>query len=175
MSFDNIIFLFRACLIVWIISYLLRPFLPDKYNEVVLEIGHRFLLLLISIPTVVRNTWVCSSSIMYYLGMFSILGLFLIGLFMFLYTLLLQFGIQYSEFEPIYKVLVIVAENKAAWAGATIVIATTVAVGHMWNLRINSAKFDEEMKKFKREEQEAFENKRNKTLSKKEFNSIYPD
>lgn len=66
---------------------------------------------------------------------------------MFLYTLLLQFDIQYSEFEPIYKVLVIVAENKAAWAGATIVIATTVAVGHMWNLRLNSAKFDEKMKK----------------------------
>ncbi len=167
MSFDNFVFIVKFIFIIWLLSYLLMPFLPKRYNEFVVEVSYRFLLLVLNLPSAIRNLWIFSSSIMYYIGMFSILGLFLIGFFMFSYTLLLQLGFQYSELELTYEVLVKVAENKAAWAGATIVIATTVAVGHMWNLRINSAKFNEEMKKFKREEKEAFK----KTISKDELTS----
>ena len=150
----------KIIIAIWFFSYLLRPFLPQGYNDFAEIIGYRFLGLILGIPPFIRNAWIFSSSIMYYLGMFSILGLLVIGAFLFGYTLLLELGISFTEASPYYLILSNVAKNKTAWAGATAVIATTVAIGHMWNLRINSTKFYEEMKKFAREEREANEKRR---------------
>lgn len=147
----------RIIIFMWLFSYLLRPFLPQRYNDFAEIIGYRLLGVILGIPPFVRKAWIFSSSIMYYLGMFSILALLIIGAFLFGYTLLLELGISIEELSPYYLILSNVAKNKTAWAGATAVIATTVAIGHMWNLRINSTKFYEEMKKFSREERESNE------------------
>ncbi|OLU16977.1 hypothetical protein BVH01_10470 [Pseudomonas sp. PA1(2017)] len=150
----------KVVFFIWIFSYVFRPFLPGGYNNIAETIGYRLLAVINGIPHFVRGAWIFSSSIIYYLGMFSILGLLIIGGFLFGYTLLLKLGISFAEALPYYQVLSSVAEDKTAWAGATSVIASTVAIGHMWNLRINSVKFDEDMKKIAREEREAKEKRR---------------
>lgn len=144
-------------LIIAFFSFILRPFLPDRYNEIAETIGMRVLMIIVGTPLFLKNLWVFSSTIAYFLGMFLILALLVIGVILFTYTLSLQIGLQNSFIQPIYDIIVVLSQNKAAWAGATIVIATTVAIGHMWNLRLNLKKFDGEMSKLRREEREILE------------------
>ncbi|VVN32032.1 hypothetical protein PS662_04932 [Pseudomonas fluorescens] len=166
MWWDVMLVSVKVTVTVWLVSYLLRPFLPCWYNNTAEIIGYRLLGVIFAVPAFARNVWIVSSSIMYYFGMFSILGLLLAGAFLFGYTLLMELGINIAGLWPYYLVLSKIAQNKTAWAGATTVIATTVAIGHMWNLRITTTKFYEEMKKFAREEREARE-KRSKEQKNK--------
>lgn len=154
---DMVVFGLRAIVIIWFFSYILRPFLPQQYNDFAEIVGLRLLTLIVGTPLFLRNLWVFSSSIAYFLGMFSILGLLLTGILLLGYTLVVQLGFTYDQIQPFYDLAVTLSENKAAWAGATVIVATTVAIGHMWNLRINMAKFDKEMAKLQREEKEAME------------------
>ncbi|WPN55791.1 hypothetical protein [Pseudomonas sp. P9_31] len=169
MWWDVVVISVKVIVSIWLISYLLRPFLPHWYNNVAEVIGYRLLGAILVVPAFTKRAWIVSSSIMYYLGMFSILGLLIAGAFLFGYTLLLELGVSFPELWPCYFILGKVAQNKTAWAGATTVIATTVAIGHMWNLRINSTKFYEEMKKFAREEREAKESRRQEQKNRSLF------
>ncbi len=159
---DGIIFGVRAFIVIWFFSYILRPFLPHQYNEFAEIIGLRILTLIVGTPLFLRNLWIFSSTIAYFLGMFSILGLLLIGILLFGYTLVIQLGFNYDPIQPFYDLAVTLSKDKAAWAGATLIVATTVAIGHMWNLRINMAKFDKEMAKLQIEEKEAMDKLINK-------------
>jgi len=169
MWWDVIVIVLKVIFVIWMASYIFRPFLPCWYNNFAEIIGYRLLGVILAVPVFVRNAWVVSSSIMYYLGMFSILGLLFAGAFLFGYTLLLELGMSIPGLWPCYSILSRIAQNKTAWAGATTVIATTVAIGHMWNLRLTSTKFYEEMKKLAMEEREAREKQRQERKSKSLF------
>ncbi len=97
--------------------------------------------------------------------MFSILGLLFAGAFLFGYTLLLELGVSIPGLWPCYSILSRIAQNKTAWAGATTVNCyNSRNRSHVWNLRLTSTKFYEEMKKFEREEQEKLEKSKGKSV-----------
>jgi len=169
MWWDVIVIVLKVIFVIWMASYIFRPFLPCGYNNFAEAVGYRLFAVIRAVPAFARNVWNVSSSIIYYFGMFSIFGLLLAGTFLFGYTLLLELGMSIPGLWPCYSILSKIAQNKTAWAGATTVIATTVAIGHMWNLRLTSTKFYEEMKKLAMEEREAREKQRQERKSKSLF------
>ena len=141
----------------FLFSYLLRPILPVWYNEAAEAVGTRALLLLTQIPTILQAAWLISSSILYYIGMFGVLTLLLAGMLLFGYTFALELGYPYEPLAPWYSLLARIAGQPAAWAGATVVVAATVAIGNAWNLRLTRLKFGKELTKLDREEKKASE------------------
>ncbi|MEH0021454.1 MAG: hypothetical protein V6Z89_17505 [Desulfobacter sp.] len=167
---DCIIVGFRVSLILAFLSFLLRPFLPDWYNDFTEIVGSRIFKIIVGAPQFIKDLWIFFSTIAYSLGMFSIIVLLIIGIILFGYTVSLEFGCSSAVLQIVYDRLVLISQNKAAWAGATIIITTTVAIGHMWNLRLNIKKFDKEMIKHFREEREAIEKRK-----KEQFDNLYFD
>lgn len=155
--FDAIRSVLQMGIALYLFSYLGRPFLPEWYNEVAETVGMRFLILVSQAPGVIYKTSLVLSSLAYYIGLLFVVCLLGAGVFLFAYAMMAQLGFSHSSFDPIYEILSGISTKDEAWAGATVSVATTVAIGHAWSLRLNRIKFDKEIRKLDRDEKEYFE------------------
>ncbi|NLY12417.1 MAG: hypothetical protein GXZ10_02235 [Gammaproteobacteria bacterium] len=143
---------FKVLLGLWLLSFLIRFFLSYEKQELLREIDEFVLAKIIAIPVVLSNLWVFSGTILYFIGNFTVLLLLAFGIFMLGYSVFLNAHEVEFTFESIYSMAKTLVEDKAAWSGATIIVAATVAVGHMWKLNLDKRQYFEKREKELREE-----------------------
>lgn len=146
-------------LFLWIISFLIRPFVSYDKQEMFGRIDLFIAEQLNAIPVRLSNLWSLVSAILYFVGNFSVLVLLVLGIFMLGYTGYLHAGDVSLSFRSIYSLASALAGDKVAWSGATIVVATTVAIGHMGKLSLDKRQYFE-----KRQQELLAENERRKKL-----------
>ena len=69
------------------------------------------------------------------------------GIFMLGYSIFLHVNQIELSFESVYGLTKFLADEKAAWSGATIIVAATVAIGHMWKLNLDKRQYFEKREK----------------------------
>jgi hypothetical protein len=143
---------------IWVLSYFVRIFLPSVIAEKLEQLDYFIFGNIAAIPVLLSNIWFFTATILYFLGNFSALVLIAFGMFMVGYSV----HLQWAEFQPtvegLYKLAKVLVDEKAAWSGATVLIAATVAVGHMWKLNLDRKQYFE---KKERELLAQLEKKRN--------------
>lgn len=142
---------------LWALSYLIRWFLPSEVQEMLGRMDEFLFGNIAAIPVLLSNIWFFAATILYFIGNFSALVLLAFGAFMVGYSI----HLQWAQFQPtadgLYQLAKLLVEEKAAWSGATMLIAATVAIGHMWKLNFDKKQY------FEKKEQELlakFEKKR---------------
>lgn len=143
---------------IWTISYFVRIFLPSGIADKLERLDYFIFGNIVAIPVLLSNIWFFTATILYFLGNFSALVLIAFGMFMVGYSVHLQLAAFQPTAEGLYKLAKVLVEEKTAWSGATVLIAATVAVGHMWKLNLDRKQY------FEKKEQELLaqlEKKRN--------------
>lgn len=110
-----------------VLLFLLKPILPRWCSNFLDNCQNIFYLC----SRLVVEIWRLSSLIIYYLGMFSTLFLCFIGIILVYGGFAMEMNYPIGFISVIYNTAVGVSKNHAAWAGATLIVATTVAIGHM--------------------------------------------
>lgn len=147
--------IFKVLLGLWLLSFLVRHFLSYEKQELLRAIDGFVLERIIAVPVGLSNLWIFAGTILYFIGNFTVLLLLAFGIFMLGYSILLHAHEAEFSFESIYRLAKMLVEDKAAWSGATIIVAATVAVGHMWKLNLDKRQYFEKREKDLREEYEA--------------------
>lgn len=147
--------LFQVLFVLWIVSFLIRPFVSYEKQQLLQDVDEFIVQQLISIPTLVSKLWQFTGTTLYYLGNFAALIVLLLGILSLCSSIFLH--IQEIEFslESILNFARLLAEEKTTLPSAASVVAATVAIGHMWKLNLDKRQYDEKCKKERREEYEA--------------------
>lgn len=140
---------------LWILSLLTRSFVSHDKQEALRVVDEWIAEQINSIPIRLSNLWLFVGTILYFVGNFTVLLLLALGVFMLGYSIFLHANQIEFSFESIYKLARLLVEEKTAWSGATTIVATTVAIGHMWKLNLDKRQYFEKRQKELREEYEA--------------------
>ena len=116
--------------------------------------------ILYGISKTLKNSWLILVSLTYFFGLFVIVFLLLVSLISFLYVVSKEFGYEISWFSQYYIHVSNIIKNPVSWAAATTIVATTVAIGHMENLKVNRKRFFEEQKERWKKEYEKKQKKK---------------
>ncbi|HXU93294.1 MAG TPA: hypothetical protein VFP33_06505 [Gallionella sp.] len=140
---------------LWILSFLVRPFVSYEKQEALRGVDEFIAEQINSIPIRLSNLWIFVGTILYFVGNFTVLLLLALGVLMLGYSIYLHSSQVELSFESIYNLAKLLVEEKAAWSGATTIVAATVAIGHMWKLNLDKRQYFEKREKELREEYEA--------------------
>lgn len=147
--------LLRIILVLWILSFLVRHFVSYEKQEALRGVDEFMVEQIYSIPVRLSNLWLFVGTILYFVGNFTVLLLLALGVFVLGYSIYLHSSQVEFSFESIYSLAKLLVEEKAAWSGATTIVAATVAIGHMWKLNLEKRQYFEKREKELREEYEA--------------------
>lgn len=106
----------------------------------------------------IKDIWNGSVFLIHFSGLVFTVFLLLLSLISFAYVVTDEFGYSsMSWFNETYEHIKVIVVNPVSWAAATTIVATTIAVGHMQNLKINKQRFKNEernrlRKKYMKEE-----------------------
>ena len=106
----------------------------------------------------IKDIWNGSVFLIHFFGLVFTVFLLLLSLISFAYVVTDEFGYSFmSWFLETYEHVKVIVINPVSWAAATTIVATTLAIGHMQNLKINKQRFKNEeqsrlRKKYKKEE-----------------------
>lgn len=128
---------------LWVLSYFIRWFLSSEIQEMLGRMDEFLFGNIAAIPILLSNIWFFTATILYFIGNFSALILLALGAFMVGYSVHLQWAQFQPTAEGVYQLAKLLVEEKAAWSGATMLIAATVAVGHMWKLNLDRKQYFE--------------------------------
>lgn len=151
-------FAIKCFFAIWALSYFARIFLPSGIAEKLEQLDYFIFGNIVAIPVLLSNIWFFAATILYFIGNFSALVLIALGIFMVGYSVHLQWAVFQPTADGVYQLAKQLVEEKAAWSGVTVLIAATVAVGHMWKLNLDRKQY------FEKKEQELLaqlEKKRN--------------
>ena len=136
---------------LWATLRVICWFLPDEVSER-FEIAENFVLeKLAAIPVFLSNVWLVSAQICYFVGNFFALFLIAFGAVIVGYSVYLKRGTLQFTFEGAYQLAEQLAGDKVAWSGATLLIASTVAICNMWKLNLDKKQYFEKQEKELRE------------------------
>lgn len=147
--------IFKFLLGLWLLSFLIRPFVSYEKKDLLRGIDEFLLGKISTVPVGLSNLWIFAGAILYFIGNFAVLLLLAFGIFMLGYSVFLHAHEVEFTFESIYRLAKMLVEDKAAWSGATIIVAATVAVGHMWKLNLDKRQYFERREKELHEEYKA--------------------
>ena len=133
---------------LWMLSYFIRFFLPSELSEKFERMDEFLFGNIAALPVLLSNIWFFVATILYFIGNFSALLLLALGAFMVGYSVFLHWAQFQPTAEGVYQLANLLVDEKAAWSGATMLIAATVAVGHMWKLNLDKKQY------FEKKEQE---------------------
>jgi len=94
------------------------------------------------------------AGVTYFLGVITTVGLLATSIMVLIHIVFMEIGLPMPRLQAYYEIAARIFENKAAWAAATIVIATTVALFHLKNLEINQARYLAELEDRRKKERE---------------------
>jgi hypothetical protein len=144
----------QVLFVLWFLSFLVRPFVSYEKQELFREIDEFVVEQINSIPVILSNLWIFAGTILYFIGNFAVLFLLVMGVFMLGYSIFQHAHEIEFTFESTYKLATLLVEEKTAWTSATTIVATTVAIGHMWKLNLDKRQYFEKYEKDRREEYE---------------------
>lgn len=144
--------LFQVLLGLWLFSVLVRPFVSYEKQEALRSVDVFVARVVNAIPITLSNLWLFTGTILYFVGNFTVLLLLALGIFMLGYCVYIHADAVEFTFESIYNLARLLVEEKAAWSGATTIVAATVAIGHMWKLNLDKRQYYEKREKELREE-----------------------
>ncbi|AMK76928.1 MULTISPECIES: hypothetical protein [Methylomonas] len=151
--------LIKVLLGLWIISFLIRPFVSYEIQEFFRNMDEFIVEQISSIPIWLSNLWLFAGTILYFIGNFTVLLLLTLGVFMLGYSIFLHAQEVDCSLESVYNLAKSLVEEKTAWSGATTIVASTVAIGHMWKLNLDKRQYFEKREKELHEKYEARRNK----------------
>jgi uncharacterized oligopeptide transporter (OPT) family protein len=99
----------------------------------------------------------------YLLGVVFTTSLLGLSIVLFMYTVLIEFGVSMPQMQDFYEIATRIFDHKSSWAAVTTIVGTTVALSHLKNLEINRKRHFAEMRA--RRKAEAEEEKRQKKLN----------
>lgn len=129
---------------LWLLSNILKPFLPSRFADKIEIMNISLLGKIVVIPILLYRIWFFTATILYFIGNFSALVLLALGAFMVGYSINLHLGNFQPTAEGLYLLSKQLIDEKAVWSGITILIAATVAIGHMWKLNLDRKKYFED-------------------------------
>lgn len=145
---------FQLVIALWVLSFLIRLIRPET-SDFFSRTDQMIADAITSIPYALSNIWFATASVLYFVGNFSVLILLAFGVFLVGYSVLLHWPqVQFSA-DGLYQLARLLVDERAAWSGATILVAATVAIGHMWKLNLDKKQYYEKRMKELREEREA--------------------
>lgn len=136
-------FVVQVFFILWALSYFIRWFFSSEIQESLNRMDEFLLGNIIAIPILLSNIWLFAATILYFVGNMAALALLAFGAFMVGYTIHLHWGQFQPTADGLYQLAQLLVDEKTAWSGATILIAATVAVGHMWKLNLDRKQYYE--------------------------------
>ncbi|WP_315979781.1 hypothetical protein [Aliamphritea spongicola] len=139
--------LFKVMLGIWIISFVARPFVSSEDQEKLRMVDIFIADKINSIPIKLLNLWLLIGTVLYFIGNFTVLILLSLGVFMFGYSVFLHADLIELNLESIYNLAKLLVNEKVTWSSATIIVATTVAIGHMWKLNLDKRQYFEKKKR----------------------------
>jgi len=92
----------------------------------------------------VRRTWLVIFALSHFVGKVLIVGIFIFSSSTVINLFLATVG--YPDFISFVKPFGIIYGDKLPWAATSMLLASTVAIGHMRNLEINEEKLSVEVK-----------------------------
>jgi len=150
-------FALQGFIVFWSLSFILRFFLPEHIRDALERMDLFLLEAISSIPVLLSNTWFFAATILYFLGNFAVLLLLVFGLFMLGFSIQQNLGDVEFTWAWWFQLSSRLVEEKTAWSGATMIVGTTAAIGHMWKLNLDKKQYFEKIEK---ERQEKYEERR---------------
>lgn len=154
---------FRIFLAV-VLAPLWIPFVfTDRYQEPIeLWLGRAFGAGT-EIVGAIQGIWRAFVFLCHLIGWVLTVGLLFISATAFIYIASRELGYTITALSPYYPKIENIVKNPVSWATATTIVATTVAIGHAWNLELNRKKYMEDQReKWKKD----YEEKRKADLEK---------
>lgn len=108
--------------------------------------------LLVDIPYKLNIFLTLATWVAHWLGKFLVIAIFLIAILALINEACLSFGITILSEDNWLFILSNLVYNERAWAPATAVVATTVAMGHFRTLEVNIEKENRERDSSKNEQ-----------------------